>query len=144
MYLTGEPLNLAELVEQVTSPSRGGIACFLGTVRDQHNGRAVVRLEYSAYGAMAEAECERIVAEAEARWDCGVALRHRIGTLAIGEAAVAVAASSAHREEAFMACRYVIEEIKRRLPVWKREVFADGTVEWVGSGAAGSEQSAHS
>ena len=136
MYLTGEPLNLTDLVEQVASPSRGGIACFLGTVRDQHNGRAVVRLEYSAYDAMAEAE---------ARWDCGVALRHRIGTLAIGEAAVAVAASSAHREEAFIACRYVIEEIKRRLPVWKREVFADGTVEWVDptrvSGYAGTRVS---
>jgi molybdopterin synthase catalytic subunit len=146
MYLSTEPLHLARLVEQVQAPSRGGIACFTGAVRDLQDGRAVARLEYSAYGAMAEAECERIVREAEARWPCAVALQHRIGTLAVGEAAVAVAAASAHREEAFAACRYVIEEVKRRVPIWKREVFADGRVEWVdperGSGYAGKRVSA--
>jgi len=131
MYLISEQLDLAQLVERVQAPSRGGIACFLGTVRDHHNDRPVLRLEYSAYGAMAEAECERIVREAEARWDCAVALRHRVGTLAVGEAAVAIAVASAHREEAFAACRFVIEEVKRRVPIWKREVFADGSVEWV-------------
>ena len=140
MYLISEPLDLARLVERVQAPSRGGIACFLGTVRDHHSGRAVVRLEYSAYGAMAEAECERIVGEAEARWACAVALRHRVGTLAVGEAAVAVAVAAAHREEAFAACRFVIEEVKRRVPIWKREVFADGSVEWVG-GEAGKRGS---
>jgi molybdopterin synthase catalytic subunit len=137
MFLTTEPLDLAGLVAQVESPSRGGVACFVGTVRDHHAGRAVARLEYSAYGAMAEAECQRIVREAQSQWPCEIGLRHRIGTLEVGAAAVAVAAAAAHRDEAFAACRYVIEEVKRRVPIWKREVFADGSAEWV-SGYAGT------
>lgn len=136
MFLTSTPLDLGALIAVVQSPDRGGIACFLGTVRDHQRGRSVVRLDYSAYEAMAEAECSRIVAEAEARWSCAVALQHRTGTLQVGETAVAIAAASAHRDEAFAACRYVIEEVKRRVPIWKQEYFADGTVEWVGSGAA--------
>jgi molybdopterin synthase catalytic subunit len=133
-YLTSEPIDLAPLLDSVQSPSRGGVACFLGTVRDHHAGRPVLRLDYSAYLPMAEAELARIVAEAESRWDVAVAVRHRIGNLEIGDAAVVVAVASAHRDEAFVACRYVIEELKRRVPIWKREVYADGTVEWVGVG----------
>jgi molybdopterin synthase catalytic subunit len=144
VYLTASPLDLAELLALVQSPERGGVACFLGTVRNHHGGREVLRLEYSAYAPMVEAECARIVAETESRWEVTVALRHRIGQLDIGDAAVAVAAASAHRDEAFVACRHVIEELKRRVPIWKREVFADGTVEWVGardSGAPGQQGS---
>jgi molybdopterin synthase catalytic subunit len=133
MFLTPNPIELGALLSEVQSPARGGIASFLGTVRDHHGGRSVVRLEYSAYGPMAEAECARILTEAASRWDCGVALRHRVGSLEVGEAAVAVVAASSHREAAFAACRYVIEEVKRRVPIWKQEFFADGTVEWVGS-----------
>src|SRR4051794_37988623 len=92
MYLTSDPIELAPLLAEVQSPAQGGIACFLGTVRDHQEGRGVGPLEYSAYEPMAEAECQRIVREAEERWDCTVALRHRIGTLSIGEAAVAIAA----------------------------------------------------
>lgn len=136
MYLTESPLDLGELLATVQSPERGGVACFLGTVRNHHGGREVLRLEYSAYGPMVEAECGRIVAEAEARWQVAVALRHRIGRLEIGDAAVAVAAASAHRDEAFVACRHVIEELKRRVPIWKREMYADGSIEWVGAGQA--------
>ncbi len=142
-YLTEEPLDLPVLIASVESPERGGIACFLGLVRNHHGGREVLRLEYSAYAPMVEAECARIVAEAQARWQVAIALRHRIGRLEIGDAAVAVAAASPHRDEAFVACRHVIEELKRRVPIWKREVYADGTVEWVGSGrseAAGQER----
>lgn len=112
-------------------------------MRNHHGGRQVLRLEYSAYAPMVEAECARIAAEAEARWEVAIALQHRVGRLEIGDAAVAVVAASAHRDEAFLACRHVIEELKRRVPIWKREVFADGTLEWVGSGAArqrGSEE----
>lgn len=130
-FLTQDPIDLAPLVAAVQSPARGGVATFLGLVRDHHEGRAVRGLDYSAYGPMAEAECSRIVAEAEERWRVAVALRHRVGSLAIGDAAVAVAAASAHREEAFAACRYVIEEVKRRVPIWKREHYADGSVAWV-------------
>src|SRR3954471_20009147 len=133
MFLTTNPIELGALLSEVQDPTRGGIASFLGTVRDHHGGRGVVRLEYSAYGPMAEAECARIVTWAGPRWDCGVALRHRIGTLEVGEAAVAVVAASSHRDAAFAACRYVIEEVKRRVPIWKQEFFADGAVEWVGS-----------
>ncbi len=120
-----------ELIAEVQSPDRGGIASFLGTVRNHHGGRAVLRLEYTAYAPMVQTECALIVAEAEARWPVRIALRHRLGRLEIGDAAVAVVAASAHRDEAFVACRYVIEELKVRVPIWKREVYADGTVSWV-------------
>ena len=76
----------------------------------------------------------RIVAEAEAGWPVKIALAHRIGALGIGDAAVAVAAGAAHREAAFAACRFVIEEVKRRVPIWKKEFYADGSIEWVGAG----------
>jgi molybdopterin synthase catalytic subunit len=130
-FVTDQPIDLAPLLAAVQAPDRGGVATFLGLVRNHHGGRAVLRLDYSAYGPMAESECGRIVAEAEARWRVAVALRHRVGSLAIGDTAVAVVAASAHRDEAFTACRYVIEEVKRRVPVWKREFYADGTVAWV-------------
>jgi len=130
-FLTADPIDLPPLLASVYSPARGGVAIFLGQVRDHHEGRAVMRLDYSAYGAMAEAECARIVAEAERRWNVGVALRHRIGSLAIGDVAVAAAAASAHRADAFAACRFVIEEGKLRVPIWKREHYADGTITWV-------------
>ena len=139
-YLVTDPIDVATLLALVQSPERGGIACFLGTVRNHHRGREVVRLEYSAYEPMAEAECGHIVAEAESRWDVAVALRHRVGELKIGDTAVAIAAASAHRDEAFLACRYVIEEVKRRVPIWKREVYADGSVEWVGAGGEAGKQ----
>jgi molybdopterin synthase catalytic subunit len=141
VYLTLEPLNLVPLFASVQSPERGAVACFLGMVRNHHGGRTVLRLDYSAYAPMVETECARIVAETESRWPVAIALRHRIGSLEIGDAAVAVVAASAHRDEAFAACRYVIEELKRRVPIWKREEFADGTVEWVGSAAAGQADS---
>lgn len=130
-FLTSDPVELAPLLASVQSPSRGGLSLFLGQVRDHHEGRTVVRLVYSAYAPMAEAECIRIVAEAERRWDVAVALQHRLGSLDIGDTAVAVVVASAHRADAFAACRHVIEEVKRRVPIWKREHYADGTVTWV-------------
>jgi molybdopterin synthase catalytic subunit len=130
-FLSTTPIDLATLIARVESPTRGGVAAFLGRVRDHHGGRAVLRLEYSAYGPMAEAQCARIVAEAEARWPVRVALEHRVGVLQIGDSAVAIAAAGAHRDEAFGACRFVIEEVKRRVPIWKKEFYQDGTVEWV-------------
>lgn len=140
-YLTVTPIALDRLLTLVQTPQRGASACFVGTVRNHHRGREVLRLDYHAYPPMAEAECARIVAEAESRWEVAMAVQHRIGRLEIGDAAVAVVAASAHRDEAFVACRYVIEELKRRVPIWKRETFADGSVEWVGSEAAGQRGS---
>ncbi|HEU4699968.1 MAG TPA: molybdenum cofactor biosynthesis protein MoaE [Gemmatimonadales bacterium] len=138
-HLTDAPIDataLATLLAAVAAPDRGGIATFLGLVRDHHAGRVVLRLEYSAYAPMAEVVCAEIVAEAEGRWPAAVALAHRLGPLAIGETAVAVVAAAAHREAAFAACRWVIEEVKRRVPIWKREFYADGTVAWVDPTAA--------
>ncbi len=137
-FLSNDPLDPSRLVAQVQSPERGGVASFLGIVRAQHEGRAVIRLDYSAYHEMAEAECGRVVAEAESRWPVTVALQHRLGTLQVGDVAVVVAVAGAHREESFAACRHVIEELKRRVPIWKREHFADGEVDWVGAGGEGA------
>ncbi len=144
MYLTRSPIQLGSLIAEVAAPDRGGIATFLGTVRDHHGGRAVRALSYSAYEPMAEAVSVEIVAEATARWPVRVALQHRLGDLTLGDVAVAVAVAGGHRDEVFAACRYVIEELKRRVPIWKREIFADGTTEWVNPSqqAAGSRQSA--
>lgn len=137
-FLTEQPIDLMSLVRAVEAPDRGGIATFLGVVRDHHAGRTVERLDYSAYAPMAEAECARIVAEAERRWPVRVALAHRVGTLEVGDVAVAIAAAAAHRDAAFAACRHVIEETKSRVPIWKREWYADGTEAWVDPTAAAS------
>jgi molybdopterin synthase catalytic subunit len=130
-FLSSRPLELDELIAEVLGAERGGIASFLGTVRNHHGGRTVSALAYSAYEPMAEAVCGEIVREAEGRWPVRVALRHRLGELQIGDTAVAIAVAGDHREEAFAACRYVIEELKRRVPIWKRETYIDGTAEWV-------------
>lgn len=136
-HLTESPIDLARLIARVRAPGRGAIASFLGVVRNHQENRRVERLEYSAYAPMAERECERIVAEAGERWDAAVALEHRIGRLEIGDTAVAVVAAAAHREPAFAACRFVIEEVKRRVPIWKREHYGDGAVAWVDPTASG-------
>jgi len=136
-FLFERPIDVDLLIQRIQSEERGGIALFLGTVRNHHAGREVERLEYTAYAPMAEAECGRIVAEAERTWGASVAVEHRIGALGIGEVSVAVAAAAPHRDEAFSACRYVIDELKRRVPIWKREHYADGTVAWVDPSAPG-------
>ena len=130
--LTETPIRLDLLIDQVRAPDRGGIAIFLGLVRDHHQGKGVLGLDYSAYGPMAEAVTQQIIDEVTSRKSqVAIAVQHRIGALTIGDVAVAVVAASAHRAEAFDACRYVIEELKKRVPVWKKELFVDGTVEWV-------------
>jgi molybdopterin synthase catalytic subunit len=134
-FLSQAPLELDELIAAVSGPGRGAVVTFLGTVRDHHEGRGVTALGYSAYEPMAESVCAEIVAEAERNWPVKVALQHRLGDLAIGDSAVAIAVAGDHRDEAFAACRYAIEELKRRVPIWKRERFADGSVEWVGAEA---------
>lgn len=130
-FLTEQPIDITPLVAAVRSPARGGIAVFLGAVRNHQAGREVLRLHYSAYQPMAEAECARILAEAQAKWDVAVSMMHRLGQLEIGDIAVAVIAAAAHREDAFAACRYLIEQVKRRVPIWKQEFYADGSVSWV-------------
>ena len=130
--LTTQPIDVASLTRQVESNERGAISVFLGTVRNSNEGRAVNGIDYSAYDAMAEAEMNRIVDEALSKFPgVAVALEHRIGTLDVGDVSVAIACSHAHRAAALEANRYVIEELKRRVPIWKREHYLDGTSEWV-------------
>ncbi len=126
-----DPLDLAALLSLVQAPSLGGVAVFLGTVRDHHAGRAVVRLEYEAYPEMAEAEMRKIAEEAMGRFGVArIAVAHRTGRLEIGETSVAVVVGSAHRREALEACRFVIDTLKRTAPIWKRELYEDGAA-WI-------------
>jgi molybdopterin synthase catalytic subunit len=130
-YLTRDPIDVAMLLRQVSDPGSGGTALFLGTVRRGPDDGPVESIDYSAYESMAEGELLRIVGEGLERWpQARVAVQHRLGEVQAGEASVAVVAAAPHRAEAFEACRWVIEEIKRRLPVWKRERLAEGTVRW--------------
>lgn len=130
--VTAEPLELDTLVARVGAPGVGAIASFLGTVRDHHDGRAVTGIDYEAYEPMASLELARVASEAAARWDgVRVAVEHRIGTLAVEEASVAIAVGSARRAPALDAMRHVIETLKVRVPIWKREHYVDGTRAWV-------------
>jgi molybdopterin synthase catalytic subunit len=129
MHLTRHPLDITELLAQVQSPERGGTCVFLGTVRNDDDVRAI---DYSAYAAMAFTEIERILADAHTGWpDARVMLQHRLGEIPVGEASIAIAAAAPHRDAAFAACRFVIEEVKKRLPVWKKELRGDGSEKWV-------------
>lgn len=131
-HLTRSPISLEEFLGAPGSAC-GATAVFVGTVRDNHQGRAVIGLEYEGYVPMAEKQMRAILAEAGARWSLLEARAvHRLGSLKVGEAAVAVVVRSGHRAEAFEACRFVIEAIKARVPVWKKESYSDGGSEWVG------------
>ena len=125
-------IDAAALIAEVASAANGATSLFLGTVRDVSDGRAVTGMEYTAYDAMASRELAKIADEASEKF-AGVALviEHRVGALALGDISVAIAAAHAHRAHALDATRFVIEELKRRVPVWKREHYADGTREWV-------------
>jgi molybdopterin synthase catalytic subunit len=130
-----EPIDTAHLIELVGGPSCGAIAMFLGTVRDHSDGKAgVTHLEYEAYDDVVEHKIAEIVAEARDRWRVErVAVIHRVGSLDVGEVSVAVAVGSGHRNEAFLAARYVIDELKVRVPIWKKEHWPGGA-EWVREG----------
>lgn len=127
-----DALEPARLRECLLAPAAGGFASFEGWVREQHDGRAVDGLRYEAYAALADAEGLRIVEEALQRFDViAVACEHRIGTLAIGDLAVWVGVSAAHRDAAFAACRWIIDEVKARVPIWKHERYRDGSADWL-------------
>lgn len=133
-WISSEPLDPGGLLKRLGDRRDGGLALFVGRVREWNRGRRVERLVYEAYREMAEEELARIAAEVAARSDVGaISAVHRVGELAPGEPSVAVAVAAPHRAAAFEASRAVIEEIKTRLPVWKREVYADGTVRWLGA-----------
>ena len=130
--LVRDPIDANALLRQVSSARNGAVLLFLGLVRDVNDGRAVTGIEYSAYEAMAERELADIVTEAAARFGgADIVVEHRLGELALEEASVGIAVAHAHRGEAYAASRWVIEELKCRVPIWKREHYADGTREWV-------------
>lgn len=130
-YLTREPIQPARLLAAVSDPGLGGAVLFLGSVRRGGADGPVSAIEYSAYEDMLSAEFDRILAEARSQWPAGrIAVCHRVGRIPAGEASIGIAAAMPHRAEAFAACRYVIEEVKRRLPVWKQEWLDDGTRRW--------------
>lgn len=125
-------IDACALLDEVAQHRNGASVLFVGTVRDVNDGAPVTALDYSAYTDMAETELAAIVLEACERWSTpDIVVEHRIGNLGLGDASVAIAVAHPHREEAYEASRYVIEELKRRLPVWKREHYVDGRSEWV-------------
>ena len=129
--ISEQALDEDEVAARVEGPDAGGVVSFVGRVRDHARGHSIEHLEYEAYPAMAEREMEKIVDEAAEKWPgTRVAIAHRVGHLEIGDAAVVVVAASAHRAEAFEACRFAIDTLKVTVPIWKREVATDGAY-WV-------------
>ena len=130
--ITTEVITGAEVSEAVEGPDAGAVVLFLGTVRNNTDGRAVKHLEYEAYPPMAEKKMAEIAQEVSEKWGLDrVAMIHRVGKLEIGEVSVAVAVASPHRKDAFEACKYAMDRLKQIVPIWKREVWADGEAEWV-------------
>lgn len=128
-----EPLDVAEVIAAVADPGAGGLNVFVGAVRDHDGGQGVTRLDYSAHPTALERLAE-VAAEVAAEFEVtAVAAVHRTGTLAIGDLAVVSAVSAAHRGQAFEASRALIDRLKERVPIWKHQVFEDGTEEWVGT-----------
>ena len=142
--VTTDPLDLDALVRAVTAEAAAGVVgagaviTFVGVVRNENGGRRVLRLEYEGYEPLAVRAFERIGEEVADRWPVRLAVHHRLGTLAIGEASVVIAVASPHRADAFAACRYVIERIKQIVPIWKHEFFEGGDV-WIEGASANAD-----
>ena len=133
--LSDEPLSLDRVVDEVRDEQAGAIATFTGTTRIQSRGRTVTHLDYEAYEGMAERVMAEIAEALQARYELSaVAIHHRIGRVGIGETSVVIAVSAPHRKDALAACRDAIDELKERVPLWKKEVYAGGE-EWIGKGS---------
>jgi len=133
--LTQEPIDTADLLARVTLPAAGAVVLFLGTVREMTGDRRTASLDYQCYPEMAERKLAELEAEARRRWkivECAIV--HRLGHLDLAEASVAVAVSTPHRADAFEAGKWLIDTLKEVVPIWKRENWADGEVEWVHPG----------
>lgn len=130
--LADTPIDTARLRAELLDDRVGGYASFEGWVRNQNEGRDVLGLRYEAYAALAQAEGDKVLAEALSKFEViDARCVHRIGDLAIGELAVWVGVSAAHRDAAFAACRYIIDEVKQRVPIWKHERYAEGDAGWL-------------
>ena len=133
--LSPTTLSLDAVVDEVRSPNAGAIATFVGTTRVQSRDRAVLHLDYEAYEEMAEQVMAEIAEELKSRYDlCGIAIHHRTGRVAIGQASVVIAVSAPHRHDALGACKDAIDTLKERVPLWKKEVY-EGGEEWIGRGS---------
>ena len=136
--LTPEPIEPKALIAGLDNTGAGACVTFEGRVRDTNEGRGVTALDYEAYGPLAEKEGAKIMAEAREKFRVlGALCVHRTGSLALGDLAVWVAVTAAHRDAAFAACRYIIDEVKARLPIWKKEHYAGGAAEWVNGASRG-------
>ncbi len=130
------PIDVASLVAEVTSPSNGALSLFIGTVRNVNDGRAVEAIEYNAYAPMAEREMGDIAREAAEQFGTPhIVIEHRTGYVALGQASVAIAVAHPHRANAMDASRWIIEQIKGRVPIWKMEHYVDGSRQWTGQGS---------
>ena len=133
--LSDEPVSLDRVVEEVRSDDAGAIATFTGTTRVQSRGRTVTHLNYEAYEGMAEKVMEEIAESLRAKYQLtAIAIHHRIGRVSIGETSVVIAVSAPHRQDALAACKDAIDELKERVPLWKKEVY-EGGEEWIGRGS---------
>lgn len=129
--ITEKPIDIQKVIDTASSLGAGAVNVFIGTVRNTAHDKTVVWLEYEAYESMAVAEIRKIIDEASKRWPLqGWAVSHRIGTLRPGEVAVAIAVSSPHRKDSFEACQFIIDTLKEKAPIWKKEIFEDGE-EWI-------------
>ena len=142
--IVDRPIDASALLAEVASHRNGASVLFVGTVRDTNEGETVSGLDYSAYADMAEHELASIAGEAAQRWDTtDIVVEHRTGALDLGEASVVIAVAHPHRAPAYEASRYIIEELKKRLPIWKKEHYLDGRSEWV-EAATGAHETAAS
>ena len=133
--LSDEPLSLDRVVDEVRDENAGAIATFTGTTRIQSRGRTVTHLDYEAYEGMAERVMEEIAEALQARYELtGIAIHHRVGRVGIGDTSVVIAVSAPHRQDALAACKDAIDELKERVPLWKKEVY-EGGEEWIGKGS---------
>jgi molybdopterin synthase catalytic subunit len=131
IQLTNQPINPSAVLAQVGDDGSGGVVLFLGQTRDQSRGEKVIGLEYEAYESLALKQMEKIAAEARQLWPVrSIAIMHRLGYLKVGEISVAIAVACAHRGEAFAACRFAIDTLKKTVPIWKKEFRPDGSF-WV-------------
>jgi molybdopterin synthase catalytic subunit len=136
--ITEKPIDVQKVIDTASSLGAGAVNVFVGTVRTTAHGKNVLWLEYEAYEAMAVSEIKKIIEEAASRWGMlGWAISHRIGTLKPGEVSVAIAVSTPHRKDSFEACQFIIDNLKERVPIWKKEVFEDGE-EWISASPAGA------
>jgi molybdopterin synthase catalytic subunit len=145
IHLTHEPIDTDELLARVRDPRAGAILLFVGVTREFTNDRQTAHLEYECYPEMAQAKLEELVSQVRERWEvCDIALVHRLGRVDLKEASVAIAVSSPHRKTAFEAGEWLIDTLKRVVPIWKCENWADGRKEWVHPGLDGPANSTYS